>query len=113
MMFLHQGVRRDGHVGSPERPVPLARACGEQLELLVLVGEMGLDLQRLMQHRFSVLVRRLGTLVGSLRLDVLTHDDDGKQNQLEERLSDPGDDDEALPLLRASGKLTNAMSVKS
>src|SRR2546425_7500558 len=57
----------------------------ERLEGGVLGQEVMLDLLRLHENRLGVLVRLLGALVGGRRLDVLPHDDDGEQHQLEER----------------------------
>jgi hypothetical protein len=52
---------------------------------------MLLDLDRLAEDGLGVLVGLLCALVGGLRLQVLTDDDDREQDQLEEVGGDPGD----------------------
>ena len=59
---------------------------------LILGLEVELDLLGLLEDRSSVLVGRLGTCIGRCSLDVLAHDDDGEQDELEEARREPDDD---------------------
>ncbi len=51
---------------------------------LVLSQEVILDLLGLLQHRFGVLVGVLSALVLRGGLNILSHDDDGQQDELQE-----------------------------
>ena len=62
------------------------------LEHLVLGLQVGLDLGGFVQDRLGVLIGVLGAVVGRCSLHVLADDDHRQQDQLEERLRNPGDE---------------------
>src|SRR5579862_2092103 len=67
---------------------------GDQVrEHRVLRHQVLLDLQGLVQDRLGVLIGIDRARVGGLGLQVLPHDDDGQEHELEEVRRDPGDDD--------------------
>src|SRR5580700_5645555 len=76
--------------------VMLLDLCDDVVEHCVLRLKMRLQLQAFAEDCLRVLVCLLRPLVGRFPLDVLSHDDDGEQDQLDERLRDPGNNDDRL-----------------
>ena len=62
----------------------------------VLGGEVCLDLLGLFQHGSRIVVGGLGTGICGSGLNVLADDDDRQEDELQERLRDPGDNDDRI-----------------